>query len=341
MEDNKFDLSEHDTMDLNTSYILNKIDDLLIFRYYLGGSFKLGRAFKSPFRVDKKPSFSIFLSQKFLKLLYKDHTTGETGDCFDMVMKIYHLTLRDAIMKIATDFGIIKGSIPLVSKQQIEEARAFKDQFQQEYLIQIDIRKMTERELDYWRQFNITGVDLKKNKIYGIKTAWINKKEIFFRPGLHFAYHFPDIDKFKIYSPDSQEFKWFGNVSTHKMEGLANPNFDFTKPVIVTKSRKDRIILSKLYVNVCSCQNESESAIPPEKDEFLSQFPEKYCWFDSDDPGKEANKKLNKRGYKWINVPNDLYEKHGLTDPGDVIRHFGWEEGSKILINELKKKGLL
>jgi hypothetical protein len=113
------------------------------------------------------------------------------------------------------------------------------------------------------------------------------------------------------------------------------------KPVIITKSRKDRIVLSKLYHNVVSSQNESEAAIPKENDEAFSHFPSKYCWFDSDEPGKNANRKLNHRGYKWINIPNHLYENLGLKDPSDVVKHFGWEEGSKILIKEMHKKGII
>ena len=77
-----------------------------------------------------------------------------------------------------------------------------------------------------------------------------------------------------------------------------------------------------------------------ENDTLFNQCKAKYCWFDSDEPGKTANRKLNHRGYKWINVPNDLYEKFDLKDPGDVISHFGWEKGKEIHLNEMKKKGI-
>jgi hypothetical protein len=335
-----FDLSEYEApMQITAEIVLNQVDDLLIYRQYLG-IFTLGGKVKNPFRKDNHPSFSIFFGSKLLKLLWKDFATGDSGDCFSLVGKIYGLTYPQAVEKVAMDFGLIKGQ-PTVTKKQIQEARAFKEEFQKrEYLIQVARRPMDQEELDYWAQYNINKEDLKSNNIFAIDKLWINKRLMHLSPTLHFAYYFPTTDKWKIYSPFDKDYKWFGNVSTYEMEGLEKTMY-VNKPVIVTKSRKDRIVLSKLYHNVVSSQNESEAAIPKENDDAFSKFPSKYCWFDSDEPGKNANRKLNHRGYKWINIANHLYEKLGLKDPSDVVKHFGWEEGSKILINEMHKKGIL
>lgn len=335
-----FDLESYDApIQVTPEFILNQIDDLLIYRHYLG-PFTLGGKVKNPFRKDAHPSFSIFFGTKVLKLLWKDFATGESGDCFSLVAKLFGLSYIQAVEKVAADFGLIKGQ-PTVTKKQIQEARAFKEEFQKrEYLIQVARRPMNEEELAYWAQYGITKDELKANHIFAIEKLWINKRLMQLSPTLHFAYYFPQSDKWKIYSPYDKEYKWFGNVSTYEMEGLEKTLL-VNLPVIITKSRKDRIVLSKLYPNVVSSQNESEAAIPKENDEAFSHFPAKYCWFDSDEPGKNANRKLNHRGYKWINVPNDLYEKLGLKDPSDVIKHFGWEAGSQILVHEMKKKGIL
>lgn len=348
----EFDLNLYEPpIKITPEFVLNQVDDLLIYRQYLG-VFTLGGKIKNPFRKDKNPSFSIFFGNKLLKLLWKDFATNESGDCFSLVAKIYGLNYMQAVEKVAVDFGILKGESK-VTKKQIIEAKAFKEEFQKrEYLIQVERRAMTIDELAYWEQYNITHKDLIDNNIFGINKIWINKRLMNMNTHFHFGYFFPEVDKWKIYSPNDKERKWFGNVSTFQMEGIEDlkliiyiPN-GFScdipgHPVIITKSRKDRIILKKLYHNVCSAQNESESAIPKEMDEVFNLAQDKYCWFDSDEPGKTANRKLNHRGYKWINVPNELYEKHGLKDPGDVIKHFGWEKGKEILINEMKKKGIL
>lgn len=333
-----FDLDEHDIPSITADYVLSQIDDVLILRYYMG-EFELGKLMKSPLREDRHPSFKITLNKNWLKLQYKDWSTGEVGDCFKLVARKFNISWVEAVHKVACDFGLVKGC-STVTKKELEEARAFKELFQQqEYLIQAEIRLMSEPELDYWKQYNISKEDLKANAIYAIKTLWVNKKQFHLRPGLHFAYYFPTVDKFKIYSPLDKIGKWFGNVSSFQMEGVEELIPSTKLPIIITKSRKDRIILSKLYPNVCSCQNEAETAIPKEVDQKLdNMFPAKYCWFDTDEAGKNANRKLNYRGYKWINVPNSLYEQFALKDPGDVIKHFGWEVGSNILLEEMKKK---
>lgn len=335
-----FDMNSYEvSAPLTAEYVLSQVDDVLILRHYLG-EFRLGKAMRSPLRIDHNPSFKIILSPTWLKLMYKDWTTGEAGDCFKLVARMFGLTWKEAVYKVACDFGLAKGTCT-VNKKQLAEARQFKEEFQQqEYLIQFEPRKMKEHELAYWAQYSITPEELKANNIYSIKTLWVNKKQFFLNSGLHFAYYFPLVDKFKIYSPNEKEWKWFGNVSAFQMEGVEKLVPSIYEPLIITKSRKDRIILSKIYPNVCSTQNEAETAIPKEMDaKFDTMYPAgKYCWFDSDEPGKAANRKLNYRGYKWINVPNRLYEEHKVKDPSDVIKHFGWEEGSKILKKEITKK---
>ena len=339
---NTFDLDEHElTPRLTADYVLSQVDDVLIFRFYFG-DFTLGKKVKSPFHKTSKPHFCITLNQNWMKLQFKDWTDGVVGDCFKFVSLLKGVTYGEAIHLVACDFGLIKGC-SVVTKKQIQEAKDFKETFQaQEYLIQVALRPMSKEELEYWAQYNITQGDLKANHIYAIKTLWVNKKQFFLRPGLHFAYHFPEVDKFKIYSPLEKEWKWFGNVSAFQMEGIEKLIPSMYEPLLITKSRKDRIILSKLYPNVCSCQNEAETAIPLKMDEtFNKMYPSKYCWFDSDEPGKAANKRLNHRGYKWINVPSQYFEMYGDKDPGDIIKRWGWDAGSKILIKELKRKGLL
>ena len=333
-----FDLDLYEAIpNVTSEYVLDQIDDLLIYRYYLG-AFQLGKPFKSPFRNDSTPSFSITLNNTWLKLMWKDFGTGEAGDCFKLVSKLKKISYPEAIQQVACDFGLIKGSC-IVTKKQISEAREFKDKFTKEYLIQVDIRPYTKQELAYWNQYGINKEDLKEYDIYSIGSMWVNKKKVPDATYLRFGYYFPESDRWKIYSPETPNFKWFGNVSNRELEG--HIKFQGARPIIITKSRKDRIILSKLYPYVLSAQNESEAAIPVDFDTLLNKFPAKYCWFDSDEPGKAANKKLNYRGYKWINIPNNLYTEYRLKDPGDVIKFFGIQSGQKILIDEMKKKGII
>ena len=68
--------------------ILKYINDLSIFNYYIK-NLAVNTAFKSPLRKDENPSFSVFFSKKANKFLYKDLATGESGDCFMFVRKLF------------------------------------------------------------------------------------------------------------------------------------------------------------------------------------------------------------------------------------------------------------
>lgn len=344
-----FNMDDHEPgKAITREFVLDEVDDLLIFRFYVG-NFQLGKKVKSPLRTGGH--ISITIGQNELTLRYKDWVTGETGDCFKLVSRIRNLGYNEAVRQVACDFGLVKGC-SIVTKKQIQEAREFKEQAQSEYIIDVDPRKMSQPELDYWARYSITKEELKDNQIFAIGKLWVNKKQFHLKGGLHYAYLFPN-DKFKIYSPLDEQCKWFGNVSAFTIEGVESlnltkipPNGNYMEPVagdpvIITKSRKDRIILKKLYHNTCNCQNEADTAIPKDMDEVFNIASGKYIWFDTDEPGKNASKKLNSRGYKWINTPNELYETHGIKDPGDVIKHFGWDIGKEILIKELIKKELL
>ena len=324
---------------LTAEFVLSKIDDVLIFRFYIG-EFKLGRPIKSPFGLGTRPNFSIIFNDRWMKLMWKCFHSSSSGDCFGLVSKLFNLTYYQAIERVATDFGLVKGRT--ISKKLIEEAKAFKENFKKEsLLIQIDIRAMNSLEREYWNQFGIFREDLKTNHIYAIKNLWINKVKIYLNESqLHFGYFFKTLNTWKIYSPYDKERKWVSNTPNDTIEGITPgfKGFDITKPILVTKSRKDRICTSKIYKNVISSQNESENSIPLELDKLLEIFPKKVILWDSDLPGKEACKKLNKRGYGWLNLPNNYYEDYQIKDFSDLILKFGVVEAQKIMKEQMRLK---
>lgn len=321
---------------ITPEYILNKVDDIQIYRNYIG-KFELGKKIKNPFRQDTHPSFSLYIGEDSLRLKWKDFATNEGGDCFTLVSKLFGLNFNQSLEKIAEDFGLLKNSKG-VSLRQLQAIKVFKENFQKkEFKIQIESRPYTEEELAYWNQYSITKQDLISYNILPIKKLWFNGKIFNLNSNLHFAYYFKSEEKFKIYSPNDPDTKWFGNISTKYIEGLER-KFDFTKPIIITKSRKDRISLSKMFPdsNIVNSQNEAETSIPIEKDEFFNKFSQKVVFFDKDQAGINANKKLNSRGYGWINIPQTYKAK----DPADLIVELGFDEAKRVICEEFKKKGI-
>tara|TARA_R110000868_G_scaffold407972_1_gene690019 strand:+ start:8965 stop:10152 length:1188 start_codon:yes stop_codon:yes gene_type:complete len=85
--------------------ILRHLSDAQIFRYYLGYDFKLGVAFRSPFRSEKNPSFNIYKDDKG-KLWFNDFGSNDKGDCFDFIALKYNIKFVDVLVMIGVDFDI-------------------------------------------------------------------------------------------------------------------------------------------------------------------------------------------------------------------------------------------
>jgi len=322
----------------NTEILLNLIDEISIYKYYLG-VVDITKKVKNPFRKDTHPSFFLFYSDKSFRLVWKDFGTNETGNCITLVAKLFHISYFEAINKIAMDFGLTKGENK-ISRVAINESNLFKDQFKSKnLLIQIERKPFTNEELEYWATYTINKKELLENNIFSIQSVWLNKKKLYLPNELRFAYYFDQLDKWKIYTPFNKEFKWFGNVSTKTVEGLEK--LDITKPVIIQKSRKDAIVMRKIYPNVVNTQNEADTSITPEVDLLLQQCPERYVFWDADQSGVNACKKLNVKGYKYFNVPKKYYVQHGCKDISDLVQNYGFEKAQDIVLNEMSKKGLI
>ena len=102
--------------------ILDRINCLDIFSYYIGDDFKMGRAMRSPLRKDRSPSFTVFKHSSG-KFFYKDFSTGDSGDCFTFLTKMYSLKRFDTYRLVDNDFqlGISTTSFTVPTKKHIGE----------------------------------------------------------------------------------------------------------------------------------------------------------------------------------------------------------------------------
>ena len=71
---------------LSSKTILSKITQIDIFSFYIKEDFVLGKAICSPIRKDSTPSFSI--TEYDGNCFYRDHGTGEAGNCFKLHKKL-------------------------------------------------------------------------------------------------------------------------------------------------------------------------------------------------------------------------------------------------------------
>lgn len=314
---------------LNRDNLLEAVNPYDVYRYYLGFDFELRRMYLSPFRKDNRPSFGIFIGRSGT-LMHKDFGTEYSGNCINFVSQLYNIDFYHSMLKIDSDLGL-----GFMSGRKYEEVtKHYVRPVIAEHastLIQIVSRKFTIEDIRYWGDYGLSTDDLKNNDVFSVGTLYVNKKRVPTKD-LVFAYLFKDGDNeyLKIYSPYSQDWKWISNVPVRKPLGVSGLEGK-SNVVVVTKSKKDKMVLNKLITDVYEAQKEGTEVISDELDDYFNEhYDKKFCFFDNDEPGKRANKALNPKGYGWINVPNK-YSLEGIKDPSDLVRGYGYEVLEKLL----------
>lgn len=248
----------------------------------------------------------------------------QSGDCFKFVQLVEGVHDFHAVLdRIASQLFLFPDEERKVPKrftttQEMEED--YKD-------IRVKIRRFTRRDLAYWGEYGLGIEDLKGHEsvqIYSVDRYWIEGRLSYINWGdLCFVYHFPLIDKVKIYTPYSEKRKWISNVPLNYMYGMENIG-ESCRDIIVTKSVKDYLVMSKIHECTCATQNESLSSITKENMELLkSRGDNIYIAFDSDNAGKRASREVTSTyEIKHLNIPDYLL-RFGCTDFSDWCKRDG------------------
>jgi hypothetical protein len=330
---------------LNAEAILSKVDDYNIISFYLGEEFDFKRKFQSPFRekgTDNKPNLCFFPGEND-RILFKDFANGIGGDCFKFVQEKFKINFHEALQKIDADFGLgIKANAE--PKFKIQLTKKPDSIHKQTKLIQVIPRSFTPEELAYWADYEITEQELIEHNVFSIEKLYINKQLVAnYKKELRFAYLFDDY--LKIYSPLSQEFKWISSCPNDYISGfdkIKHKVFTGTQDIrlIISKSVKDEIVLSKFFKDVCSTQNESSASINDENMSYiLKGYPPKsvYISYDNDEAGVRASQYYTEGyGFNYVNVPR-VFRREGIKDWSDLVKH----KGLDTMENYLKIKKLI
>lgn len=324
---------------LTIKTILNKLSEYQIYRYYVGHDFTLGKAFNSPFRKESNPSFSVIVTKEGY-LHHMDFTdTERKGTCIDFVKQLFNLDFPSALAKIDLDFGLGIQNGPKKDYKRIIAAFETPNMEQKHAHITAKTKRFDTAELHYWAQYGITEKELKENDVYSIDRLYLNKRMFPLPPSeLVFGYLFGD--KWKIYRPLApKKSKWLTNVPGDRMSGLHRIT-DGCHNAVVTKAKKDEIVLAKILPNVCSVQSESTVSISPENVELLNKKCRKvFLNFDSDEVGVQSCKYYNQFGFKWVNCPKGYTDPQGkpIKDFSDLARYHGLD----TVVEHFKKKGII
>jgi hypothetical protein len=319
---------------VDVDYVLSKLDEVQIFLYYFG-KFELGDVYPSRFRRDRNPSTGFYYN-KNKSLIYNDFKTGEKLNCFAFVAKLHSISYIEAVKKVAVDFGLIRGNASAAAQKILNQNIEFDKEEKVQKIIQVTPGKWQSHHINYWKQYEVTVDELKRENVFPVEKLYINKapKGV---DELCFAYVVDEVVNgktvntyLKIYQPYSEERKWLSNTPINIPFGMKNLKYG-TDHVIISKAQKDRLVLLKLFPSVIGTQNESESALQNELVKHLCfHFPRRTIIWDADETGVTNCTKFNSRGFGYFNTPK-CYLERGIKDVSDYVKQFGLEALEIIL----------
>jgi DNA primase len=296
----------------NLKDLLRETTEYDIYSFYIGDQIKIGRVMRSPLREDIHPSFGIYKSSIRGNLMWKDQATGKSGNVIMFVSELLNITYEEAIQKILSD-----------NIKVTKEGKSMEETYKKvKTTISIQKKNFTERDNEYWEQYFITREILKKYEVSPILTFWVNDEpsNLFYTKDQP-LYAYQIFDKFQIYSPlGNRKNKFRMNTSIYDIHGLEQlPQYG--KLLIITKSKKDVMVLDRLGYNAIAPCGENT----PIPDTIIAELKERFdkliVFYDNDLPGLTGAKKLaDHHSINMMHIPVDYYTKFKIKDISDYIK---------------------
>ncbi len=353
-------------MDLNLSgedelkkeNILSRLTDYQIFVKYIGHGFDLGVVFHSPLRKDINPSFNVYRSTRGGdgNLLFKDFGIAKHGDCFQFVMEKYSLSFFECLQMINNDFNLGLSSdgyieyntIAIVPIQRTDKEIPVRLPTK----IIIEEAPFTYEDYAYWGSYGINLDILKLFHVVRCKNSWIKKNGETKRFGGSikgnplYAYKDETGNVRKLYRPmtKTRKSKWrmadFNTIDCLWM--LKNKiNIDNVNLCILTKARKDAMVLYTLGYNSCCVEGESNVLLEETAEMLKKEYKYIVQLFDPDKAGYTGSQKTQEKfGFSRTFIQSKyciIKKENQLSDISDVRRKYGIVKTKNLLNNILWK----
>lgn len=316
---------------LTKDEILKNITQEDIFYKYLG-IFPTIKNIKSPLRKDKNAGCGFYINNSNI-IKYYDKSKSINEDCFGIVKLIHNIDFNKALLLIANDFGLLPSksiSVPYRDEILNKEQLIF-----QETKIKVQIRDFDNKDLEYWKQFNISKELLKIEKVFAIQKAWLsnnNLDKLIYKYNsfdLCYCYCFPENKTKKLYLPNrtKDKIRFYAESNLFTLSGYNNLSLveDY---VIITKSKKDELCLKSFGIkNVCSIQAESIVINKELITDLYNRFDNIFTLFDYDLAGIKCSK-LNKSIYPFL---KPLFIRDASKDFSGFIERYGISKGEELI----------
>lgn len=309
---------------ITADFILSKLTQEQIFRYYFP-DFEIGTQFRSPFRIDRNPSFGFYVGKTYITA--SDLATGEKWNCFQFVMKMYGINFNECLKKICNDFNLIDYAkhdlLTIKPKSVLNNTKP------QRKDIRICNTPFNKETLDWWDMYYIREDELVLNNCYCFSSYTILKDNSISKiddgvSDIRTGYLTEYKNKYywKLYQPQGK-YKWVNSTPIFLPFGFQDLPF-ISDTLIITSSAKDAMVLRKFHTDVIGTQNESESALT-----LVHELPYKYkiLFWDADEAGvKSASDIWDKYRYPYMNTGDS-----DLKDPSDYIKANGPQQTKELL----------
>ena len=276
---------------------------------------------RSPLRVDRKPSFSIYMTNGG-HIAWKDHAeSGERGGLMDLLCKYWGCTFNQALDKIC-QLPELKDNIILKSKQiktfTRKEASTNKK-------IEVKVRPWRDYDYEYWASYGIEKQWLKYAEIYPVAYKIVTKKDpdtgkvarhCF--PADEYCYAYVERKEgkvqLKIYSPfNKRGFKWCSSMDSSVIS-LWTKVPEYGDRIIICSSLKDALCIScNLHIPAIAPQGEAYNLSETAINELKRRYKKVFICYDTDAPGlKDAEKLAEQTGF--TNIVPDLKGDKDISD---------------------------
>ncbi len=319
---------------LTLDYINKTIGEERIFEKYLC-PVVFGETILSPLRYDKNPTCRFFRGKNG-QILFRDFNGSFFGSCFEVVKYKYNVNLRDALIIIAKDFGLLntlgldKVKLKRIKKIIVKET--------EQKIIQVKRQTWTEVDKRYWKSFHLTSKILDKYQISSCKTVWINDKIVYNYTEKDPAYvYYFGMGEYKIYFPMRDKYRFLSNTSCLQGWDQLPEKGDF---LIITKSLKDILVFDLLNIPAIAPQAES-NFIPIERINLLkSKFSSIFTLFDFDRTGcRSAFRMWREHQIPMLFLTNGKYNTvdYKAKDIAEYINRFGLESTQELIKDTYNK----
>lgn len=314
--------SFEDPIPIRIRDIKYRLSDEVIYSRYCQ-NFTLKHKISSPFKIDRDPSFHFFVGNS--GIMWKDHSTGDSGGVFLFVQKSLlkdglAITMQETLQHISDSFGLglgrgLKETVTFKNKE-------FSDKKKKPKADIVVIKKpFSDIEREYWNQFNITMPYLKMYHVGSAQEVILNGivSHITSDVSPVFYYYFPATNSYKVYRPyaKTEKKKWLANVSSEKdIQGLAQCRITKRKIplLIMTKAMKEVIFYRTFGIDAIAIHGENHYY-----NSTMMAFLKKHCkniisFYDRDKAGFKGALSLRKE----YQIPgifiNKKHKKKNITD---------------------------